>query len=329
MSKIICNVCGTAYPDTADQCPICGYAKPEGAVSTDVDSTKTEKTGSSGYTYVKGGRFSKANVRKRNEGKYSSGGHKVPVQKDEEDIPSESAANRGLVIAVLVLLMAIVAVAAYIGVRFFLPSQIGRQDTQKSTASTTASTAAPTSEPTAAPTVASCTDLMVSDTQVELTQAGAVWLLNVVPVPEDTVDTLTYQSSNPEVASVNSEGRITAVAPGEAVITVTCGSITKECIVTCAFDTEPTQPPTTAPTLPDITIELNREDITMSYPGESWQLYEQQDELSADLITWTTDDSTVATIEGGVVTAVGNGTTEVHGVYNGQEVTCIIRCDFS
>ena len=24
MSKIICDVCGTSYPDTAECCPICG-----------------------------------------------------------------------------------------------------------------------------------------------------------------------------------------------------------------------------------------------------------------------------------------------------------------
>ena len=24
MSKIICDICGTTYPDTAEQCPICG-----------------------------------------------------------------------------------------------------------------------------------------------------------------------------------------------------------------------------------------------------------------------------------------------------------------
>ncbi len=27
MSKIICDICGTTYPDTADQCPICGCAR--------------------------------------------------------------------------------------------------------------------------------------------------------------------------------------------------------------------------------------------------------------------------------------------------------------
>ena len=27
MSKIICDVCGTRYPETADQCPICGHIR--------------------------------------------------------------------------------------------------------------------------------------------------------------------------------------------------------------------------------------------------------------------------------------------------------------
>ena len=27
MNKVICDICGTSYPDTADQCPICGYSR--------------------------------------------------------------------------------------------------------------------------------------------------------------------------------------------------------------------------------------------------------------------------------------------------------------
>ena len=29
MNKVICDVCGTMYPDTAKQCPICGCAAAE------------------------------------------------------------------------------------------------------------------------------------------------------------------------------------------------------------------------------------------------------------------------------------------------------------
>ena len=61
MNKVICDVCGTAYPETSSHCPICGCAKKS------VDRTSAgEEDGS--YAYVKGGRFSKKNVRKRANG---------------------------------------------------------------------------------------------------------------------------------------------------------------------------------------------------------------------------------------------------------------------
>ena len=61
MSKIICDVCGTRYPDTAEQCPICGCPKPE---SVDYDTVSDDYAEyDSGAASVKGGRFSKANVK--------------------------------------------------------------------------------------------------------------------------------------------------------------------------------------------------------------------------------------------------------------------------
>ena len=64
MSKIICDICGTSYPETAEQCPICGTARPVDIQGIIPDDEPAEPR--SGYTYVKGGRFSKANVKKRN-----------------------------------------------------------------------------------------------------------------------------------------------------------------------------------------------------------------------------------------------------------------------
>ena len=37
MSKIICDVCGTAYQETAEFCPICGYARSEFLVQDQED----------------------------------------------------------------------------------------------------------------------------------------------------------------------------------------------------------------------------------------------------------------------------------------------------
>ena len=63
MSKIICDVCGTAYPDTASQCPICGCARPDHPQAAAGNSAGEQVDAGGGYTYVKGGRFSKSNVR--------------------------------------------------------------------------------------------------------------------------------------------------------------------------------------------------------------------------------------------------------------------------
>ena len=63
MSKIICELCGTMYPDTEDFCPTCGTEKPETAEFT--TSATEEQASQRSYTPTKGGRFSDANVRKR------------------------------------------------------------------------------------------------------------------------------------------------------------------------------------------------------------------------------------------------------------------------
>jgi rubrerythrin len=37
MSKVICDICGTTYPETADNCPICGYAQFQDVELTEED----------------------------------------------------------------------------------------------------------------------------------------------------------------------------------------------------------------------------------------------------------------------------------------------------
>ena len=63
MSKIICDVCGTSFSDTSTQCPICGSVHQGDSL---ISNQSNQDVG--GYTYVKGGRFSKNNVKKRTNG---------------------------------------------------------------------------------------------------------------------------------------------------------------------------------------------------------------------------------------------------------------------
>ena len=116
MSKIICELCGTAYPDTADCCPTCGTEKPEAAEFT--PPVQEEPAPKREYTPTKGGRFSDANVRKRLKNKGIPPAKPKAVQAQEpkkrEDRPGQerprpqkqqsqsSGSNKGLVIAAVI-----------------------------------------------------------------------------------------------------------------------------------------------------------------------------------------------------------------------------------
>ena len=86
MNKVVCNVCGTSYPENAAQCPICGYIQTP-------ESNLTNASASSTYTYVKGGRFSKANVKKRNKNSVKIGHVAAPARNMEAKRQKSNAAS--------------------------------------------------------------------------------------------------------------------------------------------------------------------------------------------------------------------------------------------
>lgn len=330
MSKIICDVCGTSYPETSDQCPICGCVRPVDVqgVMEDSDSDGAK----SGYTYVKGGRFSKANVKKRVQSSHPAG-QETSVDNEPEE-KERKGGSIALIVTAVVLLLAIVAVIIYITIRFF---GIGGNLPEQTQPSTTVSTTE---------AVIACTKLTVPEQTVQLSEAGSAWLLNPTKEPADTTDVITFSSSDETVATVTEKGKITAISNGQAVITITCGTQTVECRVICDIPetteetveestgetTDETTGETTDETTADTTytqddLRLNRADITFSYEGETWKIYSGN--IPAEDITWSSGNSAVATIENGVVTAVGNGRTTVYGKYGEMEVSCIIRCSFT
>lgn len=316
MSKVICDVCGTTYPETSVSCPICGCAK--NTTSQTAADSDPQADSAAGYTYVKGGRFSKSNVRKRSKENrdYSRGSSN---QKPEQD-----KTNVGLIVVVMILLLAIVAVLIYIGVRVFTPDTPQPSGTSQSTI--------PSSTVPSQPTTVPCIGIDLEDEVITLTAEGSVWLLNVKAEPADTTDKISFASSNDLVATVSSSGNVKAIGAGEAVITITCGEITKECKVICNFGT-PVDPtvPSTDPTqnVPaDFVLKLNREDFTLSNEGEKWTLYTETNGVKASDITWTVDDPAVAIVENGRVTAINYGDTQVHATIGDQSVSCWVRVRF-
>lgn len=324
MSKIICELCGTAYPDTSTHCPICGSV-----YSGEVSSITTEKTDSNEkgtYTHVKGGRFSKANVRKRNR---TNQPNEIPAKAPQSNQPTRRSPakrkNSGFAVFVIILMLLLLAIVLYLTFKFFwpaLPSVNATEPTQNHVPAVTDDTSV------------RCTELTLDVSEFVLSEQGSARMIYISLSPANTTDPVSYSTSDPAVATVNEYGKVEAVGPGQAVITITCGDMQSTCSVLCDFQEEPTDvgteptEETTEPTEePTEELRLNRADITFSSKGERWMLYSGNIDVSK--ITWSSDNESVAQITDGTVTAVGAGMTMVHGEYNGMKVSCIIRCAFS
>lgn len=327
MSKLFCDICGTAYSETADQCPICGCPKPENAEYADasIDFVDSDMKLSSP---VKGGRFSKSNVNKRM--KVSGAPAGKPTQRKKKK--KTNKAERGLIIAIVLLLVAILAVVGYILINYFVPQTPSgntyqpADHTQPSSSASTYPTILPTTEPKERP----CTGLSISEGSIRFNTIGATWLMNVIPTPANTTDTMTYLSSDANVATVSEDGKVTAVGSGECTITVVCGDIAAECQVICDLAPQGTTPGETNPdeTQPQETkpadaddFKLNREDFTIAV-GESWLLYNGP--IDPSEIVWTSSNTSVATVKDGRVRGVGRGQCWITAEYKGIKLKCIV-----
>ena len=75
------------------------------------------------------------------------------------------------------------------------------------------------------------TGLTISKTSATV-KVGDTLRLTATATPSNTTDTITWKSSNTSIATVSNMGLVTGTNPGTATITVTCGTLSKICIVT-------------------------------------------------------------------------------------------------
>ena len=349
MSKIICDVCGTRYPDSADQCPICGCSHNPVAQPQEAEPVMEEETVETAYKAERGGHFSKANVRKRNRNQPVYEEPEVPVaapEEEEDDSAEEFEESNGkggfiLNLLLVIVILALLAVSSYIFLKFFMLNFMDQEavPTDPTVVETMAPvTEEPTEEPTEAPTEdpnVACEQLSIEVTDITLNEEGAMFLLNVQVLPENTTDPIMYISSNEDVATVNEEGRVTAIGEGSVVISIFCGEQQTECNVICNFATEteaPTEEATEAPTeapapaLKDVELGVKSADLTFRSGGQQATI-KLTCKLDNDEVTWTSADESIATVDkDGVITRVGTGTTTVTGQYGEQTVEIIVRC---
>ena len=151
-----------------------------------------------------------------------------------------------------------------------------------------------------------------------LTKIGESTELKVKIEPENAdLQKLIWQSSDEKVATVDENGKVTAVGNGTATITATSvsGSYTAIVSVTVKIPVE----------IQKLTIEAEKETLTKI--GESTELKVKIEPENADLqkLIWKSDNEKVATTdENGKVTAVGNGTAEITVTTEDGKITASI-----
>lgn len=324
MRKIICDVCGTSYQESATQCPICGCVRPADVVAMVEDNETSTFQRSEHYTYVRGGRFSKANVQKRNQGLHQANGASSAKDSDESLPNKEGKSDKGLVIAVCALLISIVAVVIYIAVHFFTPVGSDAVPTLPENFTTVQTTVETTQEPTVLDVA--CTDIVLSATEVILSSEENAYQLEVSLAPVDTTDILSFTSEDTSIATVSDNGEIIAVATGETNITVMCGDVSVLCRVVCTMDEA-----TPDETEPAIIIgnykapyKINKTDVSIRV-GDTFELKLKDAKGQIIPVTWSVTVADICTVDGNMVTGAMKGKTEVSVTYEGETFTCIVR----
>lgn len=158
------------------------------------------------------------------------------------------------------------------------------------------------------PSTVSVTGVSLNKSSLNMSSVGETYTLTATVKPSNATNkAVTWTSSKPGVATVNSNGKVTAVADGTAVITVKTkdGNYTDSCVVTVSI---------TAVVVHPTGILITGDDFTMTAKGETHQLTAvvSPSNTSDKSVVWTSSNPSVATVDqNGLVTAVSNGTAVI------------------
>ena len=158
--------------------------------------------------------------------------------------------------------------------------------------------------------------LGISGDDLEM-RVGEVRTINVTVLPETATDkSVGFESSDPTVASVDSDGRITALSLGNTTVTVTAKSGVSASIRVTVVAT------------PVETVTLNRTEASLKV---SEQLQLEANVLPEDVtdrsVTWSSSNSSIVSVdETGLVTAINVGSAVVTATTsNGLSAECLVN----
>ena len=147
---------------------------------------------------------------------------------------------------------------------------------------------------------------------------GSTTQLSVSFDPEDTTDNknVSWSSDDPEIASVDQNGLVTAVADGSTTIRARAGSV--DGTYTITVEEVPLQ-----------SISIKNETTIHRGETETLQVTFAPENTTDDrTVRWSTSDPTIAAVDGnGTVTAVEKGQAVITAKVGGKQANCTVTVD--
>ena len=159
--------------------------------------------------------------------------------------------------------------------------------------------------------VVAVTSVTLNKTSLNMTKGQSETLTAIVTPDNATDKTVSWSSSDATIASVDQNGRVTALKSGSATIMAKAGEKSATCSVTI--------------TTPVESVSLDRTSVNLE-EGQTTTLVATINPNDADekTVTWTTSNASVATVTNGVVTAVAEGNAVITATAGGKSATCAV-----
>lgn len=158
-------------------------------------------------------------------------------------------------------------------------------------------------------------EITLDQTELSLVE-GKTATLTATVSPQNADDkTVSWQSSNTAVATVDQNGVVTAIAEGTATITATAEGKTATCAVTVVKDVVKAE-----------SVELNKTSLELARgASETLVATVKPDNTSDKTVTWSSSDPAVASVDQtGKVTAVSKGTASITATCGEKSAVCTV-----
>ena len=150
---------------------------------------------------------------------------------------------------------------------------------------------------------------------LELVEGDEATLTATVKPDDATDKTVTWSTDKADIASVDETGKVTAIKEGSAAIIAKAGDKADTCVVAVSKKFIPV----TSVTLDNTSLDLVK--------GQEATLVAtvKPDDATDKIVTWSTSDASVATVENGKIKAVGGGKATITAKAGDQSATCTIN----